>query len=72
MREVKLSPEEAKHGVDPDGLPALIEAVSRCANLLLNGLMTMPPWSENAYFRRLRELALQHGMAQLSMGMIWK
>src|SRR5947207_58215 len=46
MLEVKLSPEEAKHGVDPAGLPALIEAVGRCANLRLNGLMTMPPWSE--------------------------
>src|SRR5437016_1875366 len=35
MLEVKLSPEEAKHGVDPAGLPALIEAVKRCANLRL-------------------------------------
>ncbi len=74
MLEVKLSPEEAKHGVDPARLPALIEVVGRCANLRLNGLMTMPPWSEDAelsrpYFRRLRELARQHGLAQLSMGM---
>ena len=34
----------------------------------------MPPWSEDAelsrpYFRRLRELAEQHGLPQLSMGM---
>ena len=41
-------------------------------NLL--GLMTMPPWSEDPeasrpYFRRLRELAEQHGLPQLSMGM---
>ena len=74
MLEVKLSPEEAKHGVDPARLPALIEAMRRCANLRLNGLMTMPPWSEDAelsrpYFRRLQELARQHGLAQLSMGM---
>jgi len=74
MLEVKLSHEEAKEGADPDELPALIEAVRGCPNLTLLGLMTMPPWSDDAepsrpYFRRLRELAEQHGLAQLSMGM---
>jgi PLP dependent protein len=74
MLEVKLSPEEAKAGTDPAGLPALITVVKSCANLRLLGLMTMPPWSEDAepsrpYFRRLRELGAQHGLAQLSMGM---
>jgi len=74
MLEVKLSPEEAKHGVDPAALPALIETVKRCANLRLHGLMTMPPWSDDAeqsrpYFQRLRELAAQHGLRHLSMGM---
>jgi uncharacterized pyridoxal phosphate-containing UPF0001 family protein len=34
----------------------------------------MPPWSADQeqsrpYFRRLRELAAQHGLPQLSMGM---
>jgi PLP dependent protein len=53
---------------------ALISAVRGCANLRLLGLMTMPPWSDNPelsrpYFRRLRELAAEHGLAQLSMGM---
>ena len=74
MLEVKLSPEEAKSGVDPSELPALIAAVKSCANLNLRGLMTMPPWSDDPevsrpYFRRLRELAAEHGLAQLSMGM---
>ncbi len=74
MLEVKLSPEEAKHGADPADLPALIDAVKRCPNLRLHGLMTMPPWSDDAelsrpYFRRLRELAAEHGLPQLSMGM---
>jgi pyridoxal phosphate enzyme (YggS family) len=74
MLEVKLSPEESKHGVDPGGVPALIEAVRACPNLRLRGLMTMPPWSEDpeaprAYFRTLRELAEAHGLAELSMGM---
>ncbi len=74
MLEVKLSPEEAKAGADPADLPALIAAVKSCANLRLLGLMTMPPWSEDAeqsrpYFRRLRELGTLHGLSQLSMGM---
>lgn len=74
MLEVKLSQEEAKSGVDPGGVPALIEAVQACANLRLRGLMTMPPWSEDpeaprAYFRSLRELAEAHGLGELSMGM---
>jgi hypothetical protein len=74
MLEVKLSEEETKHGVDPGGVPALIGAVRACPNLHLRGLMTMPPWSEDpeaprGYFRKLRELAQAHGLAELSMGM---
>jgi hypothetical protein len=74
MIEVKLSPEEAKAGCAVEELPALVEAIRACPNLRLAGLMTMPPWSEDAersrpYFRRLRELARAHGVAGLSMGM---
>jgi pyridoxal phosphate enzyme (YggS family) len=74
MLEVKLSEEEAKSGADPAALAELIEAVRGCRNLRLLGLMTMPPWTEDAeasrpYFRRLRELAERHGLQQLSMGM---
>src|SRR5207253_7162193 len=72
--EVKLSPEESKSGAEPGELPALIAAVRSCPNLRLGGLMTMPPWSDDAelsrpYFRSLRELAREHGLASLSMGM---
>ena len=74
MLEVKLSQEETKSGADPVALAQLIEAVRACANLRLLGLMTMPPWSDDpeasrGYFRRLHELAGEHGLAQLSMGM---
>ena len=74
MLEVKLSAEQAKSGARPEELPELIQAAGACPNLRLLGLMTMPPWSEDAelsrpYFRRLRELAEQHGLPQLSMGM---
>ena len=74
MIEVKLSEEEAKHGCAPAAIPEVKNAISACANLRLTGLMTMPPWSGDAevsrpYFRRLRDLAAQHGLACLSMGM---
>jgi pyridoxal phosphate enzyme (YggS family) len=72
--EVKLSPEEAKHGCDPQDIPALIDAIAALPNLKLRGLMTMPPWSDDPetarpYFRRLRALAQEHGLPELSMGM---
>ena len=74
MLEVKLAPEEAKSGAVPEELPELVAALRGCRNLRLLGLMTMPPWSEDAevsrpYFRRLRELAQKHDLDQLSMGM---
>lgn len=72
--EVKLSEEEAKAGVAPAQLGELIESVRACSHLTLRGLMTMPPWSDEAeaarpYFQRLRELAASHGLTGLSMGM---
>jgi pyridoxal phosphate enzyme (YggS family) len=74
MLEVKLSEEDAKSGADPSELPSLIAAVRGCPHLTLVGLMTMPPWSDDPeasrpYFRRLRELGEELGLAQLSMGM---
>jgi pyridoxal phosphate enzyme (YggS family) len=74
MIEVKLGDEEAKSGVDPAGLSELLLAIRACPNLQLRGFMTMPPWSDDPeaprpVFRRLRELAQEHGVDGLSMGM---
>jgi len=74
MLEVKLSEETAKAGTNPGELAALVEAIKTCTHLRLLGLMTMPPWSEDPeqsrpYFARLRALAEQNRLAQLSMGM---
>jgi hypothetical protein len=74
MIEVKLSREEAKFGAAPETLPGLIDAIRACPNLRLTGLMTMPPWNEDAEvtrpcFRRLAALARDHGLPNLSMGM---
>jgi len=66
--EVNLSGEPTKSGVTPEELPALLEAYRD-----VRGLMTMPPATgdpetSRPYFRRLRELAEQHGLRELSMG----
>jgi pyridoxal phosphate enzyme (YggS family) len=74
MIEVKLSAEEAKSGANPAEVEEIVNAVRACANLKLGGLMTVPPWSEDAeesrpYFAKLRELAERFGVQGLSMGM---
>jgi hypothetical protein len=75
MIEVKLSEEESKSGAPESELPAIVEEIrNNCGNLTLRGLMTVPPWSEDAeqsrpYFARLRELAERHRIPELSMGM---
>ena len=66
--EVNLSGEASKSGVSPAELPALLEIYPD-----VRGLMTMPPAAvdpeaSRPYFRRLRELAEQHGLPELSMG----
>lgn len=74
MIEVKLSEEESKSGASPSDLPAIVDAIRSSRHLRLVGLMTVPPWSEDAelsrpYFSRLRELAARHNIPELSMGM---
>ncbi|MGH9789986.1 MAG: alanine racemase, partial [Candidatus Acidiferrales bacterium] len=59
--EVRLAPEESKHGVEPGELARVVERVLALPHVNLRGLMCIPPWCENPedsrpYFRRLREL----------------
>ena len=66
--EVNLSGEQTKSGVSEGDLDALIAAYPD-----VRGLMTMPPETEDQessrpYFRRLRELAVDRGLKELSMG----
>lgn len=72
--EIKISDEQSKTGARPEALPELLAAADKCANLRSLGLMTMPPWSEDAeqsrpYFQRLASLAREYRLPQLSMGM---
>ena len=66
--EVNLSGEPTKSGVEPPDLPRFLELYSD-----VRGLMTMPPATADPvtsrpFFRRLRELAAEHGLRELSMG----
>jgi uncharacterized pyridoxal phosphate-containing UPF0001 family protein len=66
--EVNLSREKTKSGIAPDELRGFLEVYGD-----VRGLMTMPPASDDPeasrpYFRRLRELADEHGLSELSMG----
>lgn len=77
--QVKTSPEESKHGLPPDELPAFLEALKGLDTLRVRGLMTMAvnsddPDAVRACFRLLRELrdrmaAQGHELPRLSMGM---
>jgi PLP dependent protein len=66
--EVNLSGEESKSGVAPEELARYLELYAD-----VRGLMTMPPETgepeaSRPHFRRLAELAREHGLRELSMG----
>jgi pyridoxal phosphate enzyme (YggS family) len=80
--QVDLAGEATKSGIAEEELPSLVQVVIACERLELIGLMTLPPFFEDAeearpFFRRLRELrdvlrsrgdfGARHG--ELSMGM---
>ena len=61
LLQISLAGEAQKAGAEPEGLPGLIEALASAPHLRCEGLMTVPPYSEDAeqsrpYFRRLREM----------------
>jgi uncharacterized pyridoxal phosphate-containing UPF0001 family protein len=68
LLEVNLAGEGSKAGVPEREIEAY-----RAQYPLMCGLMTMPPFAEDAeqsrpLFRRLAQLAREHGLEQLSMG----
>ncbi|MDD4357312.1 MAG: YggS family pyridoxal phosphate-dependent enzyme [Smithellaceae bacterium] len=80
--EVNVSGEASKNGIEPSRVLELVRQISVLPSLSIQGLMTMPPYSENPedarpYFialRRLRdEIAGEHipgvRTKELSMGM---
>jgi pyridoxal phosphate enzyme (YggS family) len=68
LLQVNLAGEESKSGVSPEEIPAFLELYPS-----ITGFSTMPPATDDPqqsrpYFRKLRELAEEHGLSQLSMG----
>jgi PLP dependent protein len=66
--QVNLAGEATKSGVSPDELDALVATAHE-----VRGLSAMPPLAgdpeeSRPYFRRLRELAEERGLHELSMG----
>ncbi|HEX8160513.1 MAG TPA: YggS family pyridoxal phosphate-dependent enzyme [Pyrinomonadaceae bacterium] len=82
LAQLSLAGEATKAGAAEGELPSIVERAAACARVRLVGLMTMPPFDEDAesarpFFRRLRELrdewgargAFARGAGELSMGM---
>lgn len=72
--EVNVSGEETKYGFAPDELAESAEAARALLGLDVRGLMTIAPFVDDPetvrpVFRRLRELARELGLRELSMGM---
>jgi hypothetical protein len=70
--EVNLAGEDSKAGLPAGDLSAFLSR-ARELGVEVRGLMTMPPLVDDPersrpYFRRLRELAGEHGVSELSMG----
>ena len=68
LLEVNLTGEASKSGAPPGEIGAWLERHPG-----LRGLMTMPPLADDPersrpWFRRLADLAAEHGLAELSMG----
>ncbi|MCE5228010.1 YggS family pyridoxal phosphate-dependent enzyme [bacterium] len=80
LLQINVAGEASKFGAAPDEITSLLDALSRAPNLIPEGLMTIPPLTDDPeasrpHFKRLRELlngvrAKQPSFgSQLSMGM---
>jgi pyridoxal phosphate enzyme (YggS family) len=72
--EVNVAGEDAKQGVAPGEVAALLAHCRALDHVEVVGLMAMAPFSDDPEaarptFRRLRELADEHGLPERSMGM---
>ena len=72
--EVNMGGEQSKSGIHPDELEKFVKSFRQYERLDLRGLMTIPPFFENAeevrpYFKALRRHADRLGLRELSMGM---
>ncbi|MCX7916057.1 MAG: YggS family pyridoxal phosphate-dependent enzyme, partial [Verrucomicrobiae bacterium] len=74
LLEVNVAGERSKYGFRPEDLPGVMRELESLRRVEVRGLMTVPPFCEDVeqvrpYFRRLRQLRDELGLAELSMGM---
>lgn len=82
LLEVNMADEESKFGLKPEDTEALAREISSLPGIVIEGLMTVAPYTENAednrvYFRQMKELSVDISsknidnvnMSVLSMGM---
>ncbi len=77
LLEVKLDPSDAKFGLAPEEIPAMIARIAPIQGVAIRGLMGMPPFAADPeesrpYFRRMQTLFTEmpdHMQGILSMGM---
>jgi pyridoxal phosphate enzyme (YggS family) len=72
--QVNVGDEAQKSGVPDSELAALIERIRELPALSLGGLLAIPPVvsdpeQSRPYFRRVRALATEYGLSEVSMGM---
>jgi len=74
LLQVNVAGEPQKSGCGVDEVSSMVEQIRMLEGLSLRGLMTIPPLvsdpeQSRPHFRRLRDLASEVGLEQLSMGM---
>lgn len=71
--QVNVGEEEQKSGAEIADVPSIVKRLSSLPSLHVSGLMAIPPFLEpeavRPYFRKLRALRDELGVAELSMGM---
>jgi pyridoxal phosphate enzyme (YggS family) len=70
LLQVNVGREEQKSGAEPEEVPELVKRIAAIPSLHVTGLMTIPPVGDpRAFFRELRAMRDDLGLAELSMGM---
>ena len=72
--EVNASQEKSKFGINPESLGKFLEEAVHLKHIKVLGLMTMAPITGDAdtvrpYFKKVKELSMEHDLKELSMGM---
>ena len=69
--QVNIGKEEQKNGINEEDLKSFYDKCVNELNLEIIGLMCLPPKNDNSknYFLKMKELATQLNITELSMGM---